>query len=76
MYTCILISIFLVGLYAGLESLKIGHGGDSLISELLKIDPETVGKGRKELISAHFEKNKIREQGAGRPEIKKNSTDN
>jgi len=63
-------------LYAGLESLKIGHGGDSLISELLKIDPETVSKGRKELISAHFEKNKIRKQGAGRPEIKKNAGDN
>lgn len=63
-------------LYAGLESLKIGHGGDSLISQLLKIDPETVSKGRKELISTHFEKNRVRKQGAGRPEIKKNPRDN
>lgn len=63
-------------LYAGLESLKIGHGGDSLISQLLKIDPETVSKGKKELISTHFEKNRVRKQGAGRPEIKKNSGDN
>ena len=62
-------------LYAGLESLKIGHGGDSLISQLLKIDSETVSKGRKELISAHFEKNRVRKQGAGRPEIKKTSRD-
>jgi arginine repressor len=60
-------------LYAGLESLKIGHGGDTLISKLLNIDPETVSKGRKELISGGFEKDRVRKQGAGRPEIKKNS---
>ncbi|MCD4747709.1 MAG: hypothetical protein K8R58_15545 [Bacteroidales bacterium] len=60
-------------LYAGLESLKIGHGGNKLISKLLKTDPETVSKGRKELISADFEKDRVRKQGAGRPEIKKNS---
>lgn len=63
-------------LYAGLESLKIGHGGDNLISQLLKTDPETVSKGRKELISGHFEKDRVRKQGAGRPEIKKNSGNN
>ena len=60
-------------LYAGLESLKIGHGGDNLISQLLKTDPETVSKGRKELTSGYFEKERVRKQGAGRPEIKKNS---
>lgn len=60
-------------LYAGLESLKIGHGGDKLISKLLKTNPETVSKGRKELISADFEKDRVRKHGAGRPEIKKNS---
>jgi hypothetical protein len=60
-------------LFAGLESLKIGHGGDNLISQLLKTDPETVSKGRKELISGHFEKDRVRKQGAGRPEIKKNT---
>ncbi len=63
-------------LYAGLESLKIGHGGDNLISKLLKTDPETVSKGRKELISGHFEKERVRKQGAGRPDIKKNSGNN
>lgn len=63
-------------LYAGLESLKIGHGGDNMISQLLEIDPETVSKGRKELIIGHFEKSRVRKPGAGRPEIKKNSTNN
>ncbi|KKL73017.1 hypothetical protein LCGC14_2079110 [marine sediment metagenome] len=63
-------------LYAGLESLKIGHGGDNLISQFLKTDPETVSQGRKELISGHFEKDRVRKQGAGRPEIKKNAGNN
>jgi hypothetical protein len=56
-----------------LESLKTGRGGDTLVSGLLNIDPETVSKGRKELISGNFEKDRVRKQGAGRPEIKKNS---
>ncbi len=63
-------------LYAGLESLKIGHGGDRLISQLLNIDPETVSKGRSELNSGDFEKDRVRKQGAGRPETKKNSQHN
>ena len=60
-------------LYAGLESLKMGYGGDTLISELLNIDSEVVSRGRKELVSGDFEKDRVRKQGAGRPEIKKNS---
>ncbi len=60
-------------LFAGLESLKIGHGGDTLISKLLNIDPDTVSKGRKELISNDFEKGRVRKQGAGRPDVKKNA---
>ncbi len=63
-------------LYAGLESLKIGHGGDTLISNLLSIDPDTVSKGRKELINGDFEKDRVRKQGAGRPEVKKNAGNN
>ena len=63
-------------LYAGLESLKIGYGGDTLISKLLNIDQETVSKGRNELIKGDFEKDRVRKQGAGRPEIKKNAGNN
>jgi len=37
-------------LYAGYESLKIGHGGDKRIADLLDIDPKTVAKGRRELL--------------------------
>ena len=63
-------------LYAGLESLKIGHGGDKLISTLLSLDPETVSTGRKELISGQFEKDSVRKTGGGRTAIKKNSGSN
>ena len=38
-------------LYAGLESLKLGHGGDAYIASLLGLDPHTVAKGRRELMS-------------------------
>ena len=38
-------------LYAGLESLKLGNGGDKFISDLLNLNIKTVIRGRKELIS-------------------------
>ncbi len=63
-------------LYAGLESLKIGHGGDKLISRLLRLDSETVSKGRNELISGQVEKDRVRKTGGGRIAIKKNSGNN
>jgi hypothetical protein len=39
-------------LYAGYESLKIGHGGDKRIAELLALDQKTVARGRQELLGA------------------------
>ncbi|MGH7239120.1 MAG: hypothetical protein ACREHG_03530 [Candidatus Saccharimonadales bacterium] len=63
-------------LYAGLEAIKIGHGGDKLIGGLLQINPETVSKGREELVKGDFQRERIRKTGAGRPEVKKNSGNN
>lgn len=60
-------------LYAGLESLRLGHGGDSLISQLLGIDNHTVARGRSELLERDIEIDRIRKKGAGRMPIKKNS---
>ena len=61
-------------LYAGLESLKFGYGGDNVIAQLLKVDPHTVSKGRKELVKEDFDRSKgIREKGGGRKAIKKNA---
>jgi len=58
-------------LYAGLESMKIGHGGDSRIAELLSLDPGTVAKGRKELLSQDVEFERVRRKGGGRKRLEK-----
>jgi hypothetical protein len=60
-------------LYAGLESLKIGFGGDKTIAELLGIDPHTVAKGRTELLSRDILPDRIRKKGAGRIPAEKKS---
>lgn len=53
-------------LYAGLESIKIGYGGDSKISNLFGINPHTVAKGRNELLEQDIEIDRIRKKGGGR----------
>jgi len=53
-------------LYAGLESLKLGHGGDAHIASLLGMDPHTVARGRQELIIGDLSRDRVREAGAGR----------
>jgi hypothetical protein len=53
-------------LYAGLESLKYGYGGDKQIANLFGIDSHTVSKGRLELLSKEFEAGRIRKKGGGR----------
>jgi hypothetical protein len=59
-------------MYAGLESLKLGYGGDTHIASLLGMDPHTVARGRKELISGKLSDDGIREKGGGRlPQEKK-----
>ena len=59
------------GLYAGLESMKIGHGGDRQIAELLGMDASTVAKGRKELLTQDVEVDRVRRKGAGRQSVQK-----
>ena len=53
-------------LYAGLESLKLGHGGDAHIASLLGMDPHTVARGRQELMSGELPHDRVRAAGAGR----------
>ncbi len=60
-------------LYAGYESLKIGHGGDKRIAELLCLDQKTVAKGRQDLLGKKIDVDNIRGPGGGRKEIKKKS---
>jgi hypothetical protein len=58
---------------AGLESLRLGYGGDRKIANLLGMNVHTVAKGRKELLQEDLDMNRIRRPGAGRRSIKKNS---
>jgi hypothetical protein len=53
-------------LYAGLESLKLGYGGDTHIASLLGMDPHTVARGRQELINKECGEDRIRVSGGGR----------
>lgn len=61
-------------LYAGLESLKHGHGGDRQLAEWLELDPHTVAKGRRELLRPDTERlpaSQVRRVGGGRKALKK-----
>ena len=60
-------------LFAGLESLQFGHGGDSWIAQLLTLDPHTVAKGRRQLLERDIHLQGARASGAGRPDVKKNT---
>lgn len=58
-------------LYAGLESLKLGHGGDHQLAEILGLDAETVARGRQELLTAKIQRERVRQPGGGRPRAEK-----
>ncbi len=58
-------------LYAGLESIKLGHGGDQKIAHLFGMDMQTVAKGRKELWSGEIETDRVRQVGGGRKFLEK-----
>lgn len=58
-------------LYAGVESLKIGYGGDRKISELLGIDDHTVARGRAELLQGDILLDRKRNVGGGRKRVEK-----
>ena len=53
-------------LYAGLESLRLGHGGDSRLAKLLELDVHTVARGRHQLLEQHALSVRVRQPGAGR----------
>ena len=53
-------------LFAGLEALKCGWGGDRRIAQLLGIDPSTVGAGRRQLVERDVEIDRVRRAGGGR----------
>jgi hypothetical protein len=58
-------------LYAGLEALKSGHGGDTRIADLLGLDVGTVARGRRELLEQDIEVERVRATGGGRKPVEK-----
>lgn len=58
-------------LYAGLESLKLGRGGDRVLADFLHLDPHTVARGREQLLSQDIEAGRLRESGGGRKPLEK-----
>jgi hypothetical protein len=58
-------------LYAGLESLKLGRGGDRQLADFLDLDPHTVARGRQQLLAQDVEVDRTRRTGAGRKPVEK-----
>jgi len=53
-------------LFAGLESVKVGRGGDARVAAFLGVDPHTVAKGRIELLGEDIDPMRVRRSGGGR----------
>jgi hypothetical protein len=58
-------------LYAGLESLKLGRGGDRNLADFLDLDPHTVARGRQQLLAQDVEVDRARRTGGGRKRVEK-----
>ncbi len=58
-------------LFAGLESLKWGYGGDRKVARLLGLDEETVARGRRQLRDQDVEVDRARKVGGGRKPVEK-----
>lgn len=58
-------------LYAGMESLRLGRGGDRRIAEVTGLDVHTVARGRQELLARDVEIEGVRKAGGGRAAVEK-----
>jgi hypothetical protein len=59
--------------YVGLESMKIGHGGDALLCQITGMNIETIRRGRRELEDDLVARptDRVRLEGGGRPPVEK-----
>ena len=59
--------------YVALESQRLGHGGDRLLSQITGLDEATIRRGREELQAelAPCPEDRVRQPGAGRPAVEK-----
>lgn len=58
-------------LFAGVEALQFGREAERWIAHLLGIHPQTVAKGKQELLERDVDTKRIRKEGAGRPRVEK-----
>ena len=58
-------------LYAGLESIRLGHGGDTMLAEFLGLDAHTVARGRQQLLDPDVVGGRTRREGGGRQPAEK-----
>ena len=58
-------------LFAGLESIKLGHGGDTILAEFLGLDAHTVARGRQQLLDQNVTSGRTRRSGGWRKPIEK-----
>jgi hypothetical protein len=58
-------------LYAGLESLKLGWGGDRQLADFLHLDSHTIARGRQQLLDQDVQVERARKAGAGRKPVEK-----
>jgi len=58
-------------LFAGLESILFGWGGDRRIAEMTGLDVHTIAKGRQELLEGKLRAEGIRRPGGGRKAVEK-----
>lgn len=57
--------------YAGMESVRLGRGGDRWIAQITGLDVHTVSRGRRELLAQDLALERIRGCGGGRPPVEK-----
>lgn len=59
--------------YVALESNRIGHGGDHLLSQITGLDEKTIRRGREELATSLADRpaDRVRRPGGGRPTVEK-----
>jgi hypothetical protein len=58
-------------LYAGLESLLCGHGGQQRTAQRFGLDVDTVARGERELLAGQVLRGRVRRKGGGRPAVEK-----
>jgi hypothetical protein len=59
--------------FVALESNRIGHGGDRLLSQITGLDEKTIRRGREELAASLVDQpaERRRRAGGGRPKVEK-----